>query len=67
MNECMVDESHGAEHALVGERELAVSLTRRALRHTGITHDMAAVAERTPRGAAPVANEGSRPDGERTS
>ena len=40
-------ESHGAGHALVGERELAVSLTRHALRRFGVAHDMEAVAART--------------------
>ena len=43
-------EANGAEIALVGERELAVSLTRHALRHFGVAHDMEAVAERTLRG-----------------
>jgi monovalent cation:H+ antiporter-2, CPA2 family len=40
-------ESHGAEHALVGEHELAVSLTRHALRRYDVAHDMEAVASRT--------------------
>ena len=40
-------ESHGAEHALVGEHELAVSLTRHALRRYAVPHDMEAVASRT--------------------
>ena len=40
-------EAHGAERALVGERELAVSLTRHALRRFGVAHDMEAVAART--------------------
>ena len=40
-------ESHGAEHALVGEHELAVSLTRHALRRYDVPHDMEAVASRT--------------------
>ncbi len=39
-------ERHGAEHALVGERELAVSLTRHALRRFDVAHDMEAVAAR---------------------
>lgn len=39
-------ETHGAQHALVGERELAVSLTRHALRHFDVAHDMEAVAAR---------------------
>jgi CPA2 family monovalent cation:H+ antiporter-2 len=42
-------EAHGAQAALVGERELAVSLTRRALRSYGIMPDMEAVAARTLR------------------
>jgi CPA2 family monovalent cation:H+ antiporter-2 len=33
-------EQHGAAQALVGERELAVSLTRAALRRLGVAHDM---------------------------
>jgi CPA2 family monovalent cation:H+ antiporter-2 len=44
-------ESHGAERALVGERELAVSLTRHALRRYDVAHDMEAVAARTLRGS----------------
>ena len=46
-------ETNGAEHALVGERELAVSLTRHALRRFGVAHDMEEVAKRalTPTGA----------------
>jgi CPA2 family monovalent cation:H+ antiporter-2 len=43
-------EAHGAERALVGERELAVSLTRHALRRYDVAHDMEAVAARTLRG-----------------
>ncbi|HEY0929128.1 MAG TPA: YbaL family putative K(+) efflux transporter [Gemmatimonas sp.] len=39
-------EGHGAKQALVGERELAVSLTRHALREYGVAHDMEAVAAR---------------------
>ena len=42
-------EANGADVALVGERELAISLTRHALRSYHIDHDMAAVAERTLR------------------
>ncbi|HET9439429.1 MAG TPA: YbaL family putative K(+) efflux transporter [Longimicrobiales bacterium] len=42
-------ESSGADVALVSERELAVSMTRHALRSFNIDHDMAAVAERTLR------------------
>jgi CPA2 family monovalent cation:H+ antiporter-2 len=42
-------EANGADIALVGERELAISLTRHALRSYNIDHDMAAVAERTLR------------------
>jgi CPA2 family monovalent cation:H+ antiporter-2 len=40
-------EQNGAAQALVGERELAVSLTRLALRRFGVTHDMEDVATRT--------------------
>ena len=43
-------EANGAEVALVGERELAVSLTRHALRAFDVKHDMEAVAERTLNG-----------------
>ncbi len=39
-------ESHGAARALVAERELAVSLTRAALRRYGVPHDMEQVARR---------------------
>jgi CPA2 family monovalent cation:H+ antiporter-2 len=39
-------EAHGAERALVAERELAVSLTRAALRRFGVPHDMEQVARR---------------------
>jgi CPA2 family monovalent cation:H+ antiporter-2 len=42
-------ESSGADVALVGERELAVSMTRHALRAYGAAFDMAEVAERTLR------------------
>ncbi|HEX7049073.1 MAG TPA: YbaL family putative K(+) efflux transporter [Longimicrobiales bacterium] len=44
-------ESHGANVALVAERELAVSLTRLALRSYNVEHDMAEIAERTIRGS----------------
>ena len=47
-------EANGAGRALVGERELAVSLTRHALREYGVAHDMEAVAERTLRGRSSV-------------
>jgi monovalent cation:H+ antiporter-2, CPA2 family len=47
-------EAHGAERALVGERELAVSLTRLALRRFNAAHDMEAVAARTLRVQEPV-------------
>ena len=40
-------EGHGVAQALVGERELAVSLTRAALRRFGVAHDMEQVAART--------------------
>lgn len=40
-------EGHGAATALVGERELAVSLARPALHGVGLAPDMAAVAGRT--------------------
>ena len=39
-------ESNGAARALVGERELAVSLARHALRHFQVPHDMEEVARR---------------------
>ena len=39
-------EEHGVSQALVGERELAVSLTRSALRRFGVVHDMEQVAAR---------------------
>ncbi|HEY0672400.1 MAG TPA: cation:proton antiporter, partial [Longimicrobiales bacterium] len=42
-------EASGVDVALVSERELAVSMTRHALRSFNIDHDMAAVAERTLR------------------
>jgi CPA2 family monovalent cation:H+ antiporter-2 len=47
-------ESHGAERALVGEHELAVSLTRHALRRYDVPHDMEAVASRTLLGIDPA-------------
>ena len=37
---------HGATQALVGERELAVSLTRAALRRFGVAADMEQIAAR---------------------
>lgn len=40
-------QSHGAAQALVGERELAVSLTGAALRRFGVAVDMEQVAART--------------------
>jgi len=40
-------EAMGVARAFVGERELAVSLTREALRRVGAAHDMEAVAART--------------------
>jgi CPA2 family monovalent cation:H+ antiporter-2 len=40
-------EAHGAARAFVGERELAVSLTRAALQRVGVDADMRAVAART--------------------
>ncbi|HEU4631221.1 MAG TPA: YbaL family putative K(+) efflux transporter [Gemmatimonadaceae bacterium] len=45
-------EAHGAERALMGERELAVSLARHALRHFEVPHDMEEVAARAL-GSAP--------------
>ncbi len=39
-------EAHGATRAFVGERELAVSLTRHTLRHFGVKVDMELVAAR---------------------
>jgi CPA2 family monovalent cation:H+ antiporter-2 len=52
-------EAHGAGRAFVGERELAVSLARHALRRFAVPHDMEAVAARTLRvgDAAPAAAE----------
>jgi monovalent cation:H+ antiporter-2, CPA2 family len=44
-------EEMGAARAYVGERELAVSLTRAALRSIGVEHDMEKVAARTLRGS----------------
>ncbi|MDF1504766.1 YbaL family putative K(+) efflux transporter [Roseisolibacter sp. H3M3-2] len=44
-------ETHGAGRALVGERELAVSLTRYALRRFAVAHDMSEVAERALAGS----------------
>jgi len=42
-------EQHGAAVAMVGERELAVSMTRHALRRYDVEHDMVQVAARTLR------------------
>jgi CPA2 family monovalent cation:H+ antiporter-2 len=42
-------EDMGVARAFVGERELAVSLTREALRSVGVAHDMEAVAARVIR------------------
>jgi CPA2 family monovalent cation:H+ antiporter-2 len=47
--ERLVLEASGADVAMVGERELAVSMTRHALRAYGAAFDMAEVAERTLR------------------
>ena len=47
-------EKHGAARALVGERELAVSLTRAALRHFDVEFDMELVAARTLHLAPPA-------------
>ncbi len=44
--ERMFLESNGAVRALVEEREMAISLTRHALRRFGVIHDMEAVAAR---------------------
>ena len=46
-------EQNGAAQALVGERELAVSLTRLALQHFGVTHDVEEVT--APTSGAPPA------------
>jgi monovalent cation:H+ antiporter-2, CPA2 family len=54
-------EAHGAARALYGERELAVSLARHALRRFGVAHDMEAVAARTLRGGDPRGGDRSRP------
>lgn len=43
-------EAHGAAHAFVAERELAVSIARYALRHLGVEHDMEDVVARALRG-----------------
>lgn len=48
-------EQHGAAIALVGERELAVRLTREALRRYDVAHDMGDIAARTLRTPAPIA------------
>jgi monovalent cation:H+ antiporter-2, CPA2 family len=42
-------EEMGAARAFVGERELAVSLARAALRHSGVDYDMESVAARVLR------------------
>jgi monovalent cation:H+ antiporter-2, CPA2 family len=47
-------EERGAAWALVGECELAVSLTRAALRRFGVAHDMEQVAARTLRTTGPA-------------
>jgi len=47
-------EERGVAQALVGERELAVSLTRAALRRFGVAHDMEQVAARTLRTTRPA-------------
>ena len=47
-------EERGVAQALVGERELAVSLTRAALRRFGVAHDMEQVAPRTLRTTRPA-------------
>ena len=43
-------QAHGAHHAIVAERELAIRLTDHALRKLGVEHDMGAVADRISRG-----------------
>jgi monovalent cation:H+ antiporter-2, CPA2 family len=53
-------ESNGAERALVGERELAVSLARHALRRFDVPHDMEAVAARALGGSGAAAYSGNR-------
>ncbi|HET9953476.1 MAG TPA: YbaL family putative K(+) efflux transporter [Polyangiaceae bacterium] len=42
-------EHHGASYAMMSERELAVSMTRHALRRYGVEHDMVQVAQRVLR------------------
>jgi CPA2 family monovalent cation:H+ antiporter-2 len=56
-------EAHGATRAMVGERELAVSLARDALRRFAVPHDMAAVAARAL--GAPEAVPDALPNGAR--
>lgn len=55
-------EGHGAARALLGERELAVSLARDALRRLGVPHDMNAVAARTLGGADLPPTRGVEPE-----
>ena len=47
-------EEMGVARAFVGERELAVSLAREALRRSGVDHDMETVAARVLRPDAPA-------------
>ena len=51
-------EDMGAARAFVGERELAVSLAREALRHSGVEHDMETVAARVLRPDAATSRAG---------
>ncbi len=53
-------EAHGAGRALVGERELAVSLARHALRRFDVPHDMEAVAQRAL-GVGPASDKAEMP------
>jgi CPA2 family monovalent cation:H+ antiporter-2 len=53
-------EAHGAGRALVGERELAVSLARHALRRFDVPHDMEVVAQRAL-GVGPASDKAEMP------
>lgn len=50
-------EQHGASYALVSERELAVSMTRYALRVLHVDHDMVEVAQRVLHSSRPPASD----------
>jgi CPA2 family monovalent cation:H+ antiporter-2 len=59
--ERQVLEEMGVARAFVGERELAVSLTREALRRFGVAHDMESIAARVLRPEAPPPDTGDAP------